>query len=142
MYDSIDFDGTTQEYIIWSFFMPDDWDEGTIKFKFYWSPATGASAADGVRWRIEAVAVSNDDPLDAAWGTAVEVTDTVIAVGDLHESAATAAVTVGGTPAAGDMIHIRVSRDVADAADDMTEDAKLYGIKMQYKEQTTSVAIW
>jgi hypothetical protein len=41
-------------------------------------------------------------------------------------------VIVGGTPAAGDIVFFRLFRDVSDANDDMTEDARLIAVKIFY----------
>jgi len=128
------FDPGTQEHATISLALPEGYDLGTIKAKFFYIPATGCSAADVVQWGISAVAVSNDDPIDATFGTAVTVTDAITAgvEADLHVSAATAAITVGGTPVLGDLVHIKVYRDADDAADTMdAEDAWLLGIMLQ-----------
>jgi hypothetical protein len=53
-------------------------------------------------------------------------------VGAVYVTAESGAVTIGGTPADDDLIFFRVSRDVSDANDDMTEDARLIGIKLFY----------
>jgi hypothetical protein len=41
-------------------------------------------------------------------------------------------VTIGGTPAEGDHVFFRIFRDVSDANDDMTEDARLIGVKILF----------
>lgn len=133
MSDTLDFDGTTQEFAQVAVAMPDEWDRSTVKVKVFWMPATGASAADTVEWGLKAGAYSNDDALDAALGSEVTVGDAVIAVGDVHVTAASGAVTVGGSPALGDLIVFQVSRNPA-GTDDMAEDALLLGIMIQYKE--------
>lgn len=129
------FDPGTQEHATVSLVMPEGYDLGTIKAKFFWIPATGCTAEDDVIWGISAVAVSNDDTVDATFGTAVVVTDAVTAgvEADLHVSAATAAITIGGTPALGDLIHIKVYRDADAAGDTMdAEDAWLLGVMLQF----------
>ena len=136
------FDSVVEEGVQFKVAMPDAWDLGTIKVKFFWDAATGASASDGVTWGISARAVSNDDAVDAAFGASVDTDDVVIAVGDLHVSPASAAVTVSGTPALGDLILFEITRVVGDAQDDMTEDAKLFGMQIQYTESTTMPSAW
>ena len=124
--------------------MPDDWDLGTIKAKFFWTTATGSTAGDDVEWAIQAVAISNDDAIDAAWGTAVTVNDAVIVNNgtDMQVTGATAAVTVGGSPALGDMIAFRVFRDVSAETAGPTEDAWLFGVQIQYRTLTTEPSAW
>jgi len=136
------FDGAIEEYAEFQFPMPEDWDKGTIKAKFFWSSATGSTTADTVEWELAAGALSNDDAIDAALGTSQVISDALLADNrtDLQVSAATPAVTVGGTPALGDLVHFKVSRNVA-GTDDMTEDAWLFGVWIQYLANT-SVAAW
>ena len=140
--DQFLFDATTEEGIQAQIAMPDEWDRGIVKAKMYWDPATGASANDGVAWGISAGALSDDDVIDTALGTEVVVTDLVLAVGDLHITDATGETTIGGTPALGDLTILQIVRKVSNPVDDMTEDAKLFGVMLQYKESACKVAIW
>lgn len=129
------FDHTNKEYACLSYPMPEDWDLGTIKAKFLWLPATGCSASDVVRWGLQAVSVADDGAIDATYGTAQTVTDTVTAatVSDFYITDATAAITVGGTPASGNIVHFKVFRDAEEVADTMdAEDAWLLGVWIQY----------
>jgi hypothetical protein len=143
------FDTTTEEFVCFDIVMPEGWNRGTIKAKFYWSSASGSSAGDTVEWEMGALAVSNDDALDATLGTAQVITDTVLAGtnGDLHVTSATPAITVGGTPALADMVHFKVSRNVG-GTDDMAEDAWLFGVLIQVTETfpdysgTNAIAAW
>ena len=135
------FDGASEEYATHSRPMPEDWDRGTIRAKFMFVPATGCSAADTVEWELAAVAVSNDDAIDAAPGTSQVISDAISAgvQADLHITDTTPAITIGGTPALGDYVHFKVSRNVG-GTDDMTEDAWLLGVWIQYlaDEQVTA----
>lgn len=142
MSDYLLFDGATEEGAQFRIAMPENWDRSTVKFKFYWDAASGATASDGVTWGIAAQALSNDDAIDTAFGASVDTDDTVIAVGDLHVSAASSSVTVSGTPALGDVHWFEVTRVVGDTNDDMVEDAKLLGIMIQYQTLTTTVSAW
>ena len=136
------FDATTEEFVDFDLVMPENWDRGTIKAKFYWGSATGSSVADTVEWEISAGALSDSDAIDAALGTAQVKSDALLATNgsDMQITGATPAITVGGTPALGDLIHFKVSRNVG-GTDDMTEDAWLYGVLIQYTMSNT-VAAW
>ena len=142
MYAYYAFDDATEEYVSFNVAMPEGWDRSTIKAKFYWSSATGSTAADTVEWEISGVAVSDNDALDVAQGTSQKVSDALLANngGDLQVTAATAALTIGGTPALGDLVNFKVSRNVS-GTDDMAEDAWLFGVLIQITE-TTSIAAW
>jgi hypothetical protein len=137
----LEFDGATEEFAEFSFPMPEDWDLGTIKAKFYWTSATGSSATDTVEWEIAAGALSNDDAIDAALGTAQVISDALLADNgtDMQISDATPAITIGGTPALADLVHFKVSRNVS-GTDNMTEDAWLFGVRIQYKADKTPAA--
>lgn len=143
------FDGATEEYACFDLPMPEGWDRSTIKAKFYWSSATGSTANDTVEWEIAGIAVSNNDALDVALGTSQVITDTLLANSGakLQVSDATPAITVGGTPALGDLVQFKVSRNVG-GTDDMTEDAWLFGVLIQIAETmpdasgTNAIAAW
>jgi hypothetical protein len=128
---SLDFDATTAEYAQFWVRMPKNWNEGTITAQFYWSHAA-TTTNFGVRWGIQGVAVSDDDTIGVAYGTAQEVTDTGGTTNDLYVSSATSAITIAGTPAAGDMCAFRVYRDPVNAGDTMAIDARLHGVAIFY----------
>lgn len=139
----LEFDGAAEEYAEFQFPMPEQWDLGTIKAKFFWSSATGSTAGDTVEWELQAGVFSDDDAIDAALGTSQVISDTLLANNgsDLQVSGATPAITVGGTPALGDMIHFKVSRNVG-GTDDMAEDAWLFGVLLQYRIINKAIMSW
>ena len=125
------FDAATSEAVQFVIPMPKSWNEGTLTAEFLWQhPSTTTNF--GVVWGIRAVAVSNDDALDAAFGTAVTVADTGGTTEDLYITAETSAMTVAGTPAEGDLVIFEVYRVVADGSDTLAVDAKLLGIRLNY----------
>jgi hypothetical protein len=83
-----------------------------------------------VTWALQAVAVSNDDAIDTAWGTEQIINDILLALGDMHLTSETPAITIGGSPAEADTIFFRVKRVPADAGDNMAGDARLIGIDL------------
>ena len=136
MIRTLDFDATTAEYAQFDIAMPKSWNLGTVTFTAFWSHAA-TTTNFGVAFALSAVAVSNADALDVAFGTAVTVTDTGGATNTQYVAAASAAVTVAGTPAAGDWIMFRINRDPANGSDNMAIDARLHGVQIFY---TTSAA--
>lgn len=127
----LDFDATADEHAQFQIGFPKSWNEGTITFQVYWTVA--AAVTTGVAWGLQGVAVSDDGTIDVAYGTAVVVTDDALnAAEDLMVSAESAAVTIAGTPAVGDVSFFRIFRDVSDANDDMTQDARLIGVQVFY----------
>jgi hypothetical protein len=125
------FDSATAEYAQFWVAMPQGWDEGTITAHFLWVHAS-TTTNFGVRWGLQGVAISDSESMDVAYGTAQEVTDTGGAVRTLYVSSVTSAITIGGTPAANDMVAFRVYRDPANAGDNLAADAGLVGVKILY----------
>jgi len=124
---SLDFDAATEEYAQFRIRMPKSWDEGTITFVPAWShPATTTNFV--VIWGLQAVAVSNDDTIAVAFGTAQTSTDTGGTTDDLYVGPESSAITVGGSPAAEDVVCFRVFRKAADGSDTLAVDARLIGV--------------
>lgn len=121
--ETLNFDTTTQEFAHFRRAMPKSWDEGTMTFLPVWTAASGSGT---VVWALQAVAVSNDDALDVAFGTEQTSTDTLIAALDQHTGPESAAITGAGTPATNDYVNFQIKRNVAD--DTLGVDAKLAGI--------------
>lgn len=126
MLSTLDFDAATDERAQFTMLMPKSWNESTITARFRWT----ATTTGDVVWGVQAVAISNDDALDAAFGTAVTVTDSVTAANDFMISSETGAVTIAGTPAEGDLVAIRFYRDANNVADTLAADAKLIGVDL------------
>jgi hypothetical protein len=133
MRSSLDFDASTIEYAQFQIAMPNSWNEGTVTMQFYWEAANTGD----VVWGGQGVCISNDDTMDAAFGTGVTVTDSVTATTDLMVSSATAAITLAGTPAAGDLAVFRVYRNASSGSDTCAVDARLLGVKLNF---TTNAA--
>ena len=130
-YYTLDFDTTTQEYAEWTVAMPSDWNASTVTAVFYWMhPATTTNF--GVTWALAGYSFGNDDTGDAAFGTLQDVDDTGGTTSDIYISGATAAITIGGSPAASELVQFRATRVVGDAADNMAVDAKLLGVMVTY----------
>lgn len=129
MLRTLDFDATTEEGVGFFVPMPKSWNEGTVTFQPIW---TAASGTGGVVWELDAFSFSDDDALDQAPGGAATSTDTFIAANDCHIGPESAAMTVSGTPAEGDLVYFQITRKTADASDTLTDDAKLIGIRLHF----------
>ena len=127
MTQSFDFDQTTQEFAMFAVRFPKSWDEGTVTFAPIW---TAASGTGGVVFGLAGVALSDDDAIDTAVGTAQTSTDTLIATTDIHVGPTSSAITIAGTPAAGDWVAFKVNRTVADGSDTLNADARLLGLAL------------
>lgn len=128
-YSVLDFDGAAAEFAHFNVAMPKSWDEGTVSFKVFWETTNTGTA--GVAWKLEGRAISDGDTVDSAYGTAITVTDAgQSSAAKRYATAESSAVTVGGTPAEGDICQFRLSRDPANGSDTMTEDARLVGVQL------------
>lgn len=126
---TFDFDATASEAVQFTLAMPDSWDEGTVTFKPVWShPSTATNF--GVVWELSARAFSNDDALDAAFGTGQTSTDTGGTTDDIYEGPESSAITIGGSPVTGDFVVFKVARLPANGSDTMAVDARLHAIKL------------
>ena len=125
---TLDFDKDSDENAQFSVAFPKSWNEGTVTFQaFFTADSTNTGT---VSWDLAGVAVSDDDTCNVAFGTAVAPTAKahIGTANDLDVTAESGAVTIAGTPAAGDQVFFQITRDVSD--DSLTADAKLLGIKL------------
>ncbi len=127
----MDFDKTVKKYATRDIILPSDYDGGTMTARFFWRADAGV-AAEEVRWGAQGRAYADDDPIDAAWGTAQEVTDTLLALKDEQASAETPALTLAGAPAADQRAVFRLFRDPAHGDDNLDADARLLGALLLY----------
>jgi len=136
MFKTLDFDTTTQEFAQFEVWFPKSWNLGTVTFQPIWSHAATATNF-GVVWGLAGVARSDDDAGDVAFGTAVTSTDTGGTTNDIYLGPESAAITIAGTPAAGDSVQFQLNRTVADGSDTLGIDARLHGIRLFF---TTNAA--
>lgn len=132
-----DFATATAETAQFQFVFPNRWNKSTITFQAYYTHAGGQTAGlDGVAWGLSAVSVVDNAAWDTAFGTQVVVTLDRADSGDVHVTAESAAVTVGGTLNDGQMTFFEIERVVGDAADDLSIDARLLGVRIFWTEDS------
>jgi hypothetical protein len=127
---ALDFDDTSVEYAQWGGVLPSDYDGGTMTAVFYWR--ADSASGNSVVWGIQGIAYADSDPLDTAWGDPQEIIDANNAQNDNNQSAATAAMTLAGSPAAGQKVQFRAYRDPTDGSDDLVGDARLSEIRVTF----------
>ena len=131
MVSTLDFDATTQEFAQFDIRMPKSWNEGTVTFVPVWShPSTATNF--GVVWGLDGVALSDNNALDAAFGTAQTSADTGGTTNNVYQGPESSAITIGGTPAENDYVQFRIHRDPANGSDTMAVDARLHGVMLFY----------
>ncbi len=131
MIATLDFDASTQEFAQFGIRMPKSWDEGTVTFIPVWGHAS-TSTNFGVVWQLAGVAFSDDDAMDTAFGTAQTSTDTGGTTNDSSQGPESSAITIAGSPAAGDYVVFQVARVPASGSDTMAIDARLIGVLVLY----------
>ena len=110
--------------------MPSDYNGGTITATFYWiAPSVSTNS---VVWGLSGRAFNDSDILDQAFGTVQTVTDANGGNDDVNISAATAAITLAGSPAAGSYVQFRVERQSGNGSDNLAAEAELLQVRITY----------
>ena len=123
-------DGDTNR-VTFSCIFDESWElAGQLKAKFGWS-STNTSGT--VEWKIRATSRADGDLVDTAYGNFVDVTDTQSGTAnDLQQTGASGTITIGNTPAVGDLLTFEVIRE-ADDVDSLAGRAKLKYVWIQYE---------
>lgn len=129
-YYTCDFDADTDEFWQAHFTLPENYDASTFIAAISWTCT--ADASKGVAWFVQLMSIADNDTLDSAFGTAIEINDDGTTTGDYLLTAESAAITASGTPTGGDELWIQVYRDADDADDDLTTDGKFIGIWLTF----------
>ena len=126
-----DFAASTKQNTQFTVAMPKSWNEGTITYQVYWSPST--TNTGNCIFGLQGVACADSDTIDVAYGTAIEVTDAGIGtVEDQQITSESSAMTVAGSPAAGEQTYFQLYRDAADGSDTFTGESRVLGVKLFY----------
>lgn len=126
---TLDYDASAIEYAQWLVWMPAAWDGSTVTYAVVWTAASGSGDAI---FTLEARAYANDDALDQAFGSGIDVTDTLTLAVDVDISPTSSAVTIGGSPAAGNPVIFRLSRKATAGGDTLGTDARVLGVKVNF----------
>lgn len=122
------FSGSADQYAQFKVAFPKRWNAGTFTYRMHWT--SHAAGSGNVQWRIQAVAASDGDSLDAAFGGTVEVTDTFQSVDLHHISPLSVAVPIGGSPVKEDLISFRIWRNATNVSDTKAEKCYLLGVEI------------
>lgn len=132
MFLQLAFDASAKEMCYWSFRMPADYASGPVlKVQYKMTSATSG----GVAFTANIAAVTPGDSTDvdakalAADNTATDATVPGTA-GFLDEVSIT--LTNADSLAAGDLVIVRLAREVANAADTATGDCEVAGVSFEY----------
>lgn len=111
--------------------MPDNYDGGTITAKPYMWTSSNNVSNNTIIFGLQGVSYGNEDAMDAAYGTAQESTTTVVSsiANKVIIGAATPAITIAGTPVAGEWVQFRTYRK---GTDTFSNDVILLGWMASY----------
>jgi len=125
----LDFDASTDEFAQFSVAFPKSWNEGTVTYQVYWTPAS-TNTGDCI-FGLQGVSCGDSDTIDIAYGTAINITDAGIGtVEDQQVSAESSAVTIAGSPAVDQLTYFQLFRDANAGGDTFSADARVLGIKL------------
>ena len=127
----LDFDAATDEFAQFSVAFPKSWNEGTVTDQVFWTPSN--TDTGNCIFGLQGVAIGDNDTINIAYGTAVDITDAGIGtVEDQQVSAVSSAITIAGSPAVDQQTYFQLYRDANAGGDTFTGDARVLGIKIFY----------
>jgi hypothetical protein len=127
---SYNFDPSAEESVYFWLAMPKSWDVGSITFKYVWSHQA-TTVNFGTCFGIFCDAFGNDDSMNINSTGSISAVDTGGTTHDIYVSPESSAFNVANR-AAEDLIHFRLTRVVANAADTMAIDCQLHGILVYF----------
>lgn len=128
-FERLAFDDTSDKHAHFSVMLPPSWNLGTLTFKAVWM--TTATDTDSVTWAIEATSIADGESIDTAWGTAATISDAAqSSATEQLISGVSGALTIAGSPAAGELAYFRVYNDVSVSS--ITEATQLVGIQLTF----------
>lgn len=132
VYDYLAFDKDAIEYAYVNFGLPADYTGGSVYYSVVWMhPSTTTNFK--VAWGLQGVSIADDETGDVANGTAIYVNDTGGTTYDIYTSPLSAAVTLAGTPGAGELAKLKFQRYATDGTNDtLAVDAYFLGIMFYY----------
>lgn len=130
-YKLLAFDPTTEEYANFQVRLPKSYNLGTVTFTPVWSHPT-TTVNFGVVWALAGGAMGDGESLGVTLGSAVAAVDTGATADIWYHAAASAAMTIGNTPASLDLTTFRLLRSVANGSDTLAVDARLIGITLNF----------
>jgi hypothetical protein len=111
----LNFDGASRNYAQLEWSMPKSYSGGAILYRVHWE-CSGATSGN-VIWGLQAASLADGESIDEAYGTAVELTDSILGSGLRMISVWSTAMTPSGTPAGGEAMSFQFYRKADDAGD-------------------------
>lgn len=137
MLETFSFAGDVDRAVQCTIGTPGGWDENGILVQFEWLPLEAGSTLDTVL-AARAKCIGDDADPDSAWGSAVQLSDTVQTVGNLHRTGFINSVTVANATA-GCGMWLEVIREATDVLDTIHDGASgavavdLWAVRVLFK---------
>lgn len=129
--------GTASSSAQWQIVMPDNWDAGTVNAIFYMTATTTSASSGRCTMCIRGASFTSSDAFTGdKWGTSVCQNLAQTTANGLEIGTSTAAITVGNTPAAGDVVNWEVWRNSND--DGRANYCGLVSVKIEYSTNADS----
>jgi hypothetical protein len=133
-----DFDTTADEMLYFTFVLPSDYTASSDPIiEYYWF-ANDVGPNEGVAWACQVAATTEADTESMI--EAAADADILVVTEDCNATEANRLMVTSGTltyatymdgAVAGDVVTIRIFRDISDAADDLTSDARLMAVHLK-----------
>lgn len=129
---TLDFaDGANTLSAQYTWHIPADW-TSTISVRFKWFSSV---TSGDVVWQLATACVADAETNDPSFNTASTVTDTTKGTTNQTNDASISSLTTTGC-AAGELMHLKVSRDPTNGSDSLGGTARLIGIELTYRRGT------
>jgi hypothetical protein len=141
--DIIWFDSTVSESAQFKMIMDDSWNRGTVKAKIAWM--TLSTGSQDVTWQVKIASIADSASFSAsvntAYGPMQQVVDTNTGKEFYNLTAATPAITVGGTINSSSMTFWNIMR-ITSSVNNLVADAGLMGVWIQYATTSSAITAW
>lgn len=131
MIDSYDFDAINSEFVQFKVRMPKSWDGGSFTHTIDWSHAA-TTTNFGVVWEVAALAISDGESIDLAFGAGASAADTGGLTNYRYQTTESASFSASNNPTYGDLFIFQLCRKPSDASDTLAIDARLWGATLYY----------
>jgi hypothetical protein len=128
-YITLDFDASSAETAIWNWEIPDDADTSqdiTVRVRFQVTTGTSGVCFDG-----SFLGRTAGETVDASFGTVIGGCDATTGAGTI-ETVTLTFTSAQHNLSAGDTVFFKLTRDVADATDTETDDARLINVRVSW----------
>ena len=137
-----DFSATSTNELNWTYALPEEWNGSTVKAKIHWKQVA-AEASSTNRWAIGGGSIGPGETGGNTLGTLVMVTS--VGANDTNvvtTTAASDAITLGGSPSSGHLTWFTVRRHPGDSLDNSSVQSRLIGVTIQMVESATETTPW